>query len=184
MNPNTQIEDMVDAWSQLQQQLWESWLGATPVYPTNWWTELYTKSLEINKDMVNLGLQGQSDALRICMKSLKSVDGTPEFMSQWSKQMETITQRWTNGQRQACEAWFMAAKDWDPMHSSEKWSAPVKNMFQTWQFFSHKTLEMQADLISAVAPSSETTATTTTIVPTKSKKKSVSRKVTETRNAA
>jgi hypothetical protein len=151
MSSNSQIENMVGTWSDLQQQLWRGWLGTLQLTPSGWWKQNYRIPLEICEEMVKLGLQAQSQYAQICMKGLQPNKAMPEFVNQVGERMQMMTENWTEAQRQAWETWFKAAKQLDPTHPSMEWEVPAQNLFQSWQEAAEKTLEMQANLVSLVA---------------------------------
>lgn len=159
MSSNSQIEDMVGTWSDLQQQLWRGWLGALQLTPSGWWQQNYRAPLEICEQMVNLGLQAQSQYTRSCMKGLQPNKSVPEFVNQVGERMQAMTENWTEAQRQAWETWFKAAKQWDPTHPSMDWDVPTQNLFQSWQDAAEKTLEMQTSLFSLMADEQQPAAT-------------------------
>ena len=151
MSSNSQIENMVGTWSDLQQQLWRGWLDTLQLTPSGWWKQNYRMPLGIFEEMVNLGLRAQSQYTRICMKGLQPNEAIPEFVNQVGERMQKTAEDWTEAQRQAWETWFKVAKQWDPTHPSIDWEVPVQNLFQSWQNAAEKTLEMQANLVSPMA---------------------------------
>ena len=178
MNPNTQIENMVGTWTHLQQQWWNNWLSSLPANPVSWWTQMYRTPLEISEEIVKLGLQTQAGYTRVCMKGLRLSKGTPKSLVQWLEQLEAVSENSTDAQREAWNAWFRAAEDWDPTRPSIVQSDSVENLSQVWQDATRKTLEMQAGWFSSMVPWLQATA------PEESEKKASARKMTETRSAA
>ncbi len=128
--------------------------------------------------IVKLGLQTQVGYTRVYMKGQRLSKGTPKYLVQWVEQLEAVAENCTDAQREAWDAWFNAAKDWDPMRPSIVRSDPVENLSQVWQDATRKTLEMQAGWFSSMVPWLQATA------PEESEKKASARKMTETRSAA
>ncbi len=148
MSSNSQIENMVGTWSDLQEQLWRGWLDGLQLTPSGWWKQNYRIPLEICEEMVNFGLQAQSQYTRICTKGMQPNEAMPEFVNQVGERMQKTAEDWIEAQRQAWETWFKAAKQWDPTHPSIDWDVPAQNLFQSWQGAAEKTLKMQANMYS------------------------------------
>ena len=188
MSSNSQIENMVGTWADLQHQMWRGWLGTLQLTPSSWWQQNYRTPLEFCEEMVKLALQAQSQYNQVCMKGLQPNKGMPEFVSQVGEQMQKMTEDWTEAQRQACETWFKVAKQWDPTHPSINWDVPVQNLFQSLQNVAEKTIEMQANLVSPMAPEQQPAATAESkkqpTATAESKKQSLPKKAADSKKVA
>ena len=170
MTAYSQFEDMVGTWSDLQQQLWRGWFGTVQFTPSGWWQQNYRVPLSICEEMVNLGLQAQSEYTRICMKGLKPSKSTPDFVNQVSERIEMAAENWSEAQRRAWDTWFKAAKQWDPTNTSIEWSDPAESLFKAWQDAADKTLEMQAEIFSLIGSNQQSTVSAESEEKTLSKK--------------
>jgi hypothetical protein len=150
---NTQVEDMVSAWSRFQGQLWDSLFGISKGNVAQPWEQLYSRPLEVSEDVVNSLLQQQSDYIRIAMKNARPGNGAPKVLSEWADQFENAAQHWVDAQRQAWKTWFAAVKQMDPYRtqgSAKGRESHADNVFEAWQQATQKTLQAQADWMSSL----------------------------------
>jgi hypothetical protein len=150
---NTQVEDMVSAWSRFQGQLWDSLFGIGKGNVAQPWEQLYSRPLEVGEDIVNSLLQQQSDCIRITMKNARPGNGAPKVLGEWADQFENAAQHWVDAQRQAWKTWFAAVKQMDPYRaqgSSKGRESHADNVFEAWQQATQKTLQAQADWMSSL----------------------------------
>jgi len=154
---NTQVEDMVSAWTRFQAQLWDSLFGIGKGNVAQPWEQFYSRPLEVGEDIVNSMLQQQSDCIRITMKNVRPGNGAPRVASEWADQFEKAAQHWVDAQRQAWKTWFAAVKQMDPYlvqggsgSSRGKAESHADNIFEAWQQATQKTLQAQADWMSSL----------------------------------
>ena len=155
MSTSSNFQEFVGTCSDFQRQLWNSWMGTVGGNPEPSWEQPYKRSLEISQEMVNCALKAQSDMTWICLQSLNSGVGTPKVVGQPAEQMEAMTERWFDAQRQASETWFKAVKDLVPLRGAGELTDSAQNIFQAWQDTAQKTLEIPAVWMSSLVPGPE-----------------------------
>lgn len=155
---NTQIEEMVGAWTRFQGQMWDSLFGIAKGGGGHPWEDIYRRPLEVGEDIVNCILQQQSDFIRIAMKNSKPGNGAPRIAAEWAEQVEKAAQHWVDAQRQAWKTWFAALRQVDPYRISGggagakgKAESQADNLFAAWQEATQSTLQAQADWMSNMA---------------------------------
>jgi hypothetical protein len=150
---NTQVEDMVNAWTHFQAQWWDSLFGVGKGNRQDW-KQLYARPLQAGEDMVNCVLQQQSDYIRIIMKNIHPGNGAPRIACEWCDQIEGAAQHGVDAQRQAWATWFAAIRQMDPfrMQGQPRKDAvgQASSVFDAWNQATHKTLQVQADLMSSL----------------------------------
>lgn len=151
---NTQVEDLVSAWTRFQGQLWDSMFGIGKGSAGQPWEQLFSRPLDLGEDIVNCMLQQQSDCIRIIMKNAKPGNGAPRIATEWAEQFEKAAQHWVDAQRQAWKTWFAAVKQLDPYRMQGglkgKGESHADNVFEAWQQATQKTLQTQAEWISSL----------------------------------
>jgi hypothetical protein len=158
---NTQIEDVVSAWTRFQSQLWDSLFGMGKNSAGEPWEHIFNRPIEVGEDIVNSVLQQQSDCIRIAMKNARPGNGAPRVVSEWVDQIEKAAQHWVDAQRQAWHTWFAAVRQMDPYRlqgsrpkgSKAATESHAENLFEAWQQATQTTLKAQADWVSSLVSS-------------------------------
>lgn len=151
---NTQVEELVGAWTRFQGQFWDNLFGIGKGNLAQPWEQLYERPLDVTEDMVNCILQQQSDCIRITMKNARPGNGAPKVASEWSDQFEKAAQHWVDAQRQAWKTWFSAVKQLDPYRvqgaAKDTVESHSDNVFEAWQQATQRTLQAQADWMTSL----------------------------------
>ena len=141
MTWNKQMEEMVQNWTSMQQQMWDSWLqavkgmggpgGAGQGLETA--QEEYKKNLEAWEQAVRDALEAQSQWSRHWTEALDKDGQTPEAVTQWVKQVQEMMKAWTEAQGQLWNAWFDSARSIDPANMGANWDEEGRRVLQAWQ---------------------------------------------------
>jgi hypothetical protein len=152
---NTQVEDIIGAWTRFQGQWWDGLFGIGKGNVGQPWEQFFSRPLDVSEDVVNCMLQQQSDCIRIAMKNVRPGSGAPRVASEWADQVEKAAQHWVDAQRQAWKTWFAAVRQMDPNHvqggSKNKSESHADNVFNAWQQATQETLQAQVDSMSRLA---------------------------------
>ncbi len=150
---NSQVEDVVNAWTHFQAQWWDSLFGVGRGNGQDW-KQLYARPLQAGEDMINCVLQQQSEYTSIIMKNLRPGNGAPRIACEWCDQIESAAQHWIDAQRQAWATWFAAIRQMDlfRIQGQPRKGAvgQASRVFDAWNQATHKTLQVQADLMSSL----------------------------------
>lgn len=141
MSWNKQMEDMVQNWTSMQQQMWDSWLQAmkgmgAPGGSAEGMETVqreYQRNLEAWEQAVRDALEAQSQWSRHWAEALEKDGQTPEAVSQWVQQVQEMMKAWTEAQGQLWNAWFESARSVDPSNMGGNWDEEGRRVLQAWQ---------------------------------------------------
>ena len=157
MGKNTQMEEMVNAWTNVHRQLWGNWGSITEhAQPDMKWPNALKSPMDVSRDMMNNALKIQSERSNAVLKSLEPGNEAPEFSIRYAEQLEDVVQNWFNAQQKAMDSWYSAFSTLDPMHSPvTRWNASVADTLKAWQDATEKVFDTQSQLISSIESEAE-----------------------------
>ena len=106
------VAEIVNTWTQVQQQFWDSWLGVARGRRDNATQQPYNKPLDIMEEMVDRGLMAQSEGTKLCLNLLSvGVTPPPKFWVDWIAQLESMIDTCAQSQRQAWKSWITLVRE-------------------------------------------------------------------------
>jgi hypothetical protein len=163
MKKDTQVEEMVSAWTNLQRQFWDNCLQTNSKSKKTQLESACKRPLELTRDMLSESVKTQAmltrDALRLTDSSLLDSG----MLDQYFDTVQRMIDSSIDSQEEMLESWFNCAKEIEqqlPEKSMSQWSSllfqiPTKdgkraanNMMESWQDATEKTLEVQKEFVS------------------------------------
>lgn len=142
-----QAEDMIKTWTGAQQKMWESWVSAvqgigTPSAGASW-----EKTIDTWQESVKGALDAQITWTKFWAESVAASAGSSQQMTDWSKQILEMAEKWTSTQDQLWSNWFDTMKKSDPVNMSKNWNPEeMQKMMQVWQESAQKAMEAQMEM--------------------------------------
>ncbi len=154
MSWNKQMEDMVQNWTSMQQQMWDSWLQAmkgmgapgSSAQGMESVQQEYQKNLEAWEKAVRDALDAQSQWSIHFADALEKDGQTPEAVSQWVHQVQEMMKAWTEAQGQLWNAWFESARNVDPSKMGSNWEEEGQRVLHAWQDATQRAQDALAEL--------------------------------------
>jgi gas vesicle protein len=156
MELTKQTEEILKTWTDVQKKSWEGWLETIKSYDASQPAQVWEKTINTWQDSVKRTLEAQAEGSRIWAESVTSVQGAPKEVAEWAKQVQEMTQRWTEVQQQLWDNWFEVAKKADPSKIGETWGGSEgQNILQAWQDVAQKVLNTQSEWAKTLTGKSE-----------------------------
>lgn len=144
MDWTKQAQDTIKTWTETQQKMWDGWLktvgqSAAPTQAT----EVWQNAVETWEGAVKNTLEAQSEWTRMWVESLTESSNVPKEVTEWAKQAQEMSQRWSDAQQQLWQSWFEIIRKIDPAKMGGAWDKEAQKLFQTWQESTQKLMEAQ-----------------------------------------
>ena len=168
MKKNTQLEEMVGAWTDLQHQFWDNCLQSKSSHKKSEWESACKRPLEITQEVMTEMLHTQAkfthDAMRYASPELSESD----IIDQYFESAQEMLDAGIKSEQDLLENWFSIVKEfeqqatpmmpmmqWNPMQQMNpmvEWSNAMNNVFHAWENAAEKTLDAQNDFVSHLGP--------------------------------
>lgn len=134
MEWNKQAEEMVKAWTEVQQRIWESWLTPLRSVQGGMAGETYQKALDAWEGAVTKALDAQVDWTQRWAEGMSTGQPGSEAASSSARQAQEMMKFWTDSQKQLWSNWFGALRRLDMGKSAgEMWEQQSQQMVKAWQ---------------------------------------------------
>lgn len=167
MKTNTQVEEMVGAWTNLQRQFWDNCLQTNSKSKKSEWESACKRPLELTRDMLSETVKTQSMLTR---DTLRLTD--PSFLDsgmfdQFFDTLQGMVDSSIDSEEEILENWFNFAKEFEQqlpatsmyqwgsmplMDPTRSWNRAMNNMMKAWEGATEKTLEVQNEFVSQIMP--------------------------------
>ena len=140
-------QTMMQAWTESQKKLWDNWVDTFDVNAKQMkTTEVWEKALETWEETVNSSLDMQTQWAHFWAENISSQKMIiPAEMTEWAKQTEAMTERWSETQRELWQSWFKLIKKADAAKMAEAWGEEGQKAFQTWQESTQEIMTAQME---------------------------------------
>lgn len=153
---NKQMEEMVRKWTEMQQQMWDSWLqsarsvGVPGATGSEEWQKEYQKQLEAWEKSVREALEAQVQWTREFTEKAGSSEYAPQAVNEMLHQSQEMMKSWTEAQAKLWDAWFDSVKNIDPSNMGS-WDADGQKVLKAWQEATQRAQDALQELSRAAA---------------------------------
>ena len=106
MEWNKQAEEMVKAWTEVQQRIWESWLTPLSSMQGGMAGDAYQKALDAWEGAVIKALDAQVDWTRHWVEGMSTTQPGLEATASSARQTHEMMKFWTDSQKRLWSNWF------------------------------------------------------------------------------
>jgi hypothetical protein len=147
MDWTKQTEELIKTWTDAQQKMWDSWLGAMRSQGggASQVAGAWEKSVEAWRQAVDRALAAQVTWTRMWADQTTTSTHIPEEMAGWSRQVVDVMQRWTETQKSLWERWFEMLKNTSPSTLASTWANEAQKVSQAWEEAAKQSLEAQQE---------------------------------------
>ena len=144
MNSEVDIQKTMQAWADMQKQIWDRWLESLGQGKGVSASAMWANGLEHWKESVDRTLDYQKQSLETWAKSLEDNENTPPEMKQWAREGVSMVEGWVDAERKLWDQWFdlMSGSTGEPKD-------PMQVSAEQWRQFGERMLQMQSEFASA-----------------------------------
>ena len=144
-----QAEDMVKAWTESQQKLWNTWLEALQNSPQSTSAKVWPEGISKWQESVDSTIDSQLGSLRKWAENAKNFESAPAETRNWANEGVQMVERWTGAQRQLWELWFEFLRKTEAGTAKEGGKEHFEQLVQSWQDMTKQIMELQQDWASS-----------------------------------
>ena len=153
MEWTTQIEQLFSTWTDAQKKMWDNWLEMVQQGTAQKsGADLWPKTLDTWQESVTNMLATQDKWTDTWTESFNA-DASPEEMTEWVEQTQSMAKQWSDAQQQMWSNWFDMMKQVDMNDAANSWQDEGQKAFDNWQTLTQKVTEAQMQWIKMWAPS-------------------------------
>ena len=144
-----QAEDMVKAWTETQQKLWNTWLETLQNSPQSTTTKVWQEGIGKWQESLDSTIDSQLDAMRKWAENVQEFASAPAETRKWADEGVQMLERWTGAQRQLWELWFEFLRKTDAGISKEGGKENLEQFVKSWQDMTKQIMALQQDWASS-----------------------------------
>lgn len=143
MDWTKQAEEMVKAWTEVQQSMWERTLRMTGAgredSDAETWERVSQRVVEAWRESVLHALQAQTEWTRIWSERLAESADMPIEVRESARRFHAVVQTWTDAQARLWEGWFETVQKASPRQLTSAWD----QLMGSWREATQRTLDAQ-----------------------------------------
>jgi len=147
MDWTKQSEAMFKAWTDTQQNMWETFSESMSGFGKSPGEKMWAQAIKAGEELVKNSMAAQAEWMKSWSESFKSLEGMPEQAAQAVTQFQEMNERWTATQGKLWGAWFEMLKKFDPAQLTGSWAEMPKNPFQVWQESTKMVMDTQMEWV-------------------------------------
>lgn len=146
-NKTNANENMLQTWSETQQNLLADWLDTLRKLGGKAALELWEQTVDTWQSSVKETVDARAEFTRQLIETLANAKGSPEELRELARKEREQVQQWAEAERELWKGWFNVVREINFRPESGAGAQAGRDIVQLWQDSAHKMIDAQASLL-------------------------------------